>query len=111
MGTEEVLLLGLAVAGLIKAWLFPGSPVSAYREYLVSGRFGQLSQLVACSVCLSYWVALFLVVFYWLPLFWGMSEIWRLLWRAPVYVLAVAQVAQLVYTASQQYGLLDNHRS
>lgn len=87
-------LVVLATYYVHASW-FHGSLFAGWRAYF-EARGGWLGELMTCPLCLAFWNALLQVLVLWLP---GafLPLPWGWLWRLPLFVLAAAGAAFLVW--------------
>lgn len=118
----DLVIMALAARAIVDAWLHPGglfetvrerihtwgdfqadeTDGSSYSEYVAPTVVDRLryriSQLLNCRVCLTYHVSAIVFVMLWLS---HVSSTWLSIFRMPVYVFAVAGLANILLTLTK----------
>jgi len=105
MSAVDLIAIALAAGVPINAWLYEQSVVAAWREWVSAWgepggsrtrRVGPYRELVAtlltCRFCLSHWVPLLLIVFFYLPSLW-LREPWDIVVKLPIYSMAATRLS------------------
>jgi len=107
MGALDFIVIFLATGAAVNAWLHKGGLFEGFRDWLAVMNepvarpwwcdwfWSKLYQLMTCRICLTYHVAFWLIVLFYLPHIW-LPAPWGLIWFVPVYSLAATRVSLLI---------------
>jgi len=111
MTALDIVVCMLAAGAAVNAWLMKGGLFATWRDTLhawgepvgeVPTRADDARWLIAklfnCRICLTYHVAFWLLVLFYLPSQLWLKPPWDVVWLIPVYALAVTRLSLLIGT-------------
>ena len=117
---EFVALIG-ATGALVNAWLLKDGLFENWRLHIdwwsdpdldgapwKNAVRSKINELFKCRVCLSYHVAFWLVVLFFIPSLY-LPTPWSVVWFFPVYALAITRFSLLISLASSLTDVEGNH--
>lgn len=118
MDLVSFVMLFLAAGALVNAWMLKDGLFEPWRDWLSvwgspadAGTWGEyarwfIAKLLTCRICLTYHVAFWLIVLFWLPSFW-LPPPWGVVLFIPVYALAATRLSLLIGTVVTYLDLVD----